>query len=230
MRSGQPSPYLKRQGLRAIIIHMKKGLFITFEGPDGSGKTTVSTAVCQRLESEGYQVRYTREPGGSRIAEEIRRIILNPENTDMDARTEALLYAASRRQHLVDKVLPALNEGITIISDRFIDSSLAYQGVGRGIGIQEVYDINQFAIEGHMPDKTIFLNIDAETGLARINANRSYLDRLDQESEDFHNRVHAGYMQVIEKYKDRMIIIDASRPVDQVIEDACKAVKGLLDA
>lgn len=209
---------------------MNKGLFITFEGPDGSGKTTVSTAVCKRLQDEGYDVVYTREPGGSDIAEQIRRVILDPKNTDMDARTEALLYAASRRQHLVEKVLPALQAGKTVISDRFIDSSLAYQGVGRGIGIDAVYSINQFAIEGHMPDKTIFLNIDAETGLQRINANRNYLDRLDQESEKFHDKVYEGYKQVIEKYHDRMIIVDASRDVDTVIQDAYTAVKGLLDA
>lgn len=209
---------------------MKKGMFITFEGPDGSGKTTVSAAVCERLLKEGYMVRYTREPGGSNIAEQIRNIILDPKNTDMDARTEALLYAASRRQHLMDKILPALEEGTTIISDRFIDSSLAYQGCGREIGIDEVYAINQFAIEGHMPDKTIFLNIDAQTGLNRINANRSYLDRLDQESVEFHNRVHEGYQKIIQKYVDRMIIIDASRDVESVIKDAYQAVKGLMDA
>ena len=208
---------------------MKKGMFITFEGPDGSGKTTVSAAVCERLLKEGYMVRYTREPGGSNIAEQIRNIILDPKNTDMDARTEALLYAASRRQHLMDKILPALEEGTTIISDRFIDSSLAYQGCGREIGIDEVYAINQFAIEGHMPDKTIFLNIDAQTGLNRINANRSYLDRLDQESVEFHNRVHEGYQKIIQKYVDRMIIIDASRGLESVITDAYQAVKGLMD-
>ncbi|MCH3962336.1 MAG: dTMP kinase [Solobacterium sp.] len=209
---------------------MEKGKFITFEGPDGSGKTTVSKAVCERLSKEGYTVQYTREPGGSDIAEQIRKIILDPANTDMDVRTEALLYAASRRQHLMDIVLPALNKGINIISDRFVDSSLAYQGYGREIGIEEVYAINQFAIEGHMPDKTVFLNIDAETGLKRINANRTYLDRLDQESVAFHQRVHEGYQKVIEKYADRMIMIDASQETDAVIEDAYLAVKGILDA
>lgn len=209
---------------------MNRGLFITFEGADGAGKTTVSKAVCGRLIKDGYDILYTREPGGSKIAEEIRSVILDPKNTDMDPKCEALLYAASRRQHLIDVVLPALKEGRTVISDRFIDSSLAYQGVGRGIGIQEVYDINQFAIENHMPDKTIFLNIDAETGLKRINANRTYLDRLDQESEAFHNRVHEGYEKVLSLYSDRMIVIDANRPVDVVIENAYQAVKGLLDA
>lgn len=218
---------MKRQ---CYNMRMKKGKFITFEGPDGSGKTTVSTAVCERLIREGYPVRYTREPGGSAIAEQIRSVILDPRNTAMDARTEALLYAASRRQHLVEKVLPALEEGITIISDRFIDSSLAYQGCGREIGIEEVYEINQFAIEGHMPEKTVFLSIDAETGLERIRRGRAVLDRLDQESIDFHERVHEGYSEVIRRYADRMIIIDANRSVEEVVQDAYEAVKGLLDA
>lgn len=215
--------------MRVIIKVMKKGLFITFEGPDGSGKTTVSTAVVERLQKEGYQVKYTREPGGSKIAEEIRSVILNPKNTEMDARCEALLYAAARRQHLVEKVLPALEEGITVISDRFVDSSLAYQGYGRGIGLDEVYSINMFAIEGRLPDKTIYLDIDAKTGLDRINANRTSLDRLDQESEDFHNLVHKGYEEVVNIYKDRMVIIDASKDVESVIEEAYQVLKGLLD-
>ena len=209
---------------------MEKGLFITFEGPDGSGKTTVSTAVCKRLEEEGYPVRYTREPGGSAIAEQIRGVILDPKNTAMDARTEALLYAASRRQHLVEKVLPALEKGIHVISDRFVDSSLAYQGTGRQIGIEEVFAINQFAIEGHMPLKTIYLDVDPEIGLERIRKGRTYLDRLDQESIEFHERVLEGYREVIHRYADRMIIIDANRTPEEVIEDAYRAVKGLLDA
>ncbi len=213
-----------------IIYGMEKGLFITFEGPDGSGKTTVSTAVTERLSNEGYKVRYTREPGGSEIAEEIRGIILDPKNTEMDVRTEALLYAASRRQHLVEKVLPALEEGITVISDRFVDSSLAYQGCGRKIGIEAVYEINQFAIEGHMPDRTIFLNVDAKVGLERIHRGRAVLDRLDMESIEFHERVYNGYKEVVSRYQDRMIVIDANRDVNEVIEDAYSAVKELLDA
>ena len=204
-------------------------MFITFEGPDGSGKTTVSTAVVERLLSEGYKVLYSREPGGSDIAEQIRKVILDPENTAMDARTEALLYAASRRQHLVEKVLPALASGTSVISDRFIDSSLAYQGCGREIGMQEVYNINQFAVEGYMPDRTIFLNIDAETGLERIRKGRDYLDRLDQESKAFHERVYAGYQEVIRRYSDRITVIDAGRTPEEVIEDAYAAVKALLD-
>lgn len=208
---------------------MKNGLFITFEGPDGAGKTTVSKAVVQKLIDDGYAVLYTREPGGSKIAEEIRNVILDPENTEMDARTEALLYAASRRQHLVEIVLPAIRKGITVISDRFVDSSLAYQGAGRMIGMDEVYTINSFAIENRMPDKTVFLNVSAETGLSRIGS-RSFLDRLDQEGLDFHKRVYDGYQKVIEQYKDRMIIIDAERSEAEVIQSAYVAVKELLDA
>ncbi len=212
------------------MYDMEKGLFITFEGPDGSGKTTVSKAVTKRLEEEGYSVRYTREPGGSEIAEKIRSIILDPANTNMDARTEALLYAASRRQHLIEIVLPAIEQGITVISDRFVDSSLAYQGCGREIGIEAVYDINMFAIEGFMPDKTIFLNVTAETGLERIRKGRDVLDRLDMESSRFHERVFAGYQEVIRRYRDRMIILDAGKPAEEVIEDAYRVMKELLDA
>ena len=136
-----------------------KGFFITFEGPDGSGKTTISTKVQQKLVEMGYDAIYTREPGGIEIAEQIRNVILDPKNTAMDPKTEALLYAASRRQHLVEKVIPALEKGQIIICDRFIDSSLAYQGYARHLGIDEVYAINEFAIEGHFPDTTIFLNL-----------------------------------------------------------------------
>lgn len=207
---------------------MKRGKFITFEGPDGSGKTTVSVAVTKRLEELGYKVRYTREPGGSTIAEKIRDIILDPENTAMDVKTEALLYAASRRQHLVEIVLPSLEEGITVISDRFVDSSLAYQGWGRQIGIEEVFSINQFAIDDQMPDKTIFLNIDAEVGLERIK-DRAFLDRLDQEDLSFHHRVWQGYQKVLDQYQERMIVISAQRPVEEVIEEAFQTVKDIID-
>ena len=149
---------------------MHKGLFITFEGNDGSGKTTISKKVYEALLEKNYPVIYTREPGGIEIAEKIRTIILDPNHTAMDARCEALLYAASRRQHLIEKVLPALETGKIVLCDRFIDSSLAYQGIGRGIGIDEVLKINQFAIESYMPDATFFLRVSLETGMQRVNA------------------------------------------------------------
>lgn len=210
------------------VFVMKTGRFITFEGPDGSGKTTVSLQVYQQLKEEGYPVLYTREPGGSAIAEQIRKVILDPQNTAMDARTEALLYAASRRQHLVEVILPALEQGIHVISDRFIDSSLAYQGVGRSIGIPEVLAINQFAVEGHMPEKTLFLDVKPETGLKRIEG-REFLDRLDQEKLDFHEKVYAGYQEILKMFPDRFVCIDAEQDKEAVINDSMKIIREFLN-
>ncbi len=197
---------------------MKKGLFITFEGNDGSGKTTISKLSYEKLLEMGYPVIYTREPGGIDIAEQIRDVILNPKNIAMDARCEALLYAASRRQHLVEKVLPALLENKIVLCDRFIDSSLVYQGIARNIGIEEVYKINEFAIEGNLPDATIFLDVDLETGLSRIES-RGDMDRLDNESIDFHQMVAYGYNQVCELYPERIYVVDANKTVDEVFNN-----------
>ncbi|MDO4701102.1 MAG: dTMP kinase [Erysipelotrichaceae bacterium] len=206
---------------------MNKGIFITFEGPDGSGKTTVSKAVYEALVSLGYDCIYTREPGGIEIAEEIRDIILNPKNTAMDYRTEALLYAASRAQHLAEKIIPALHAGKIIICDRFVDSSLVYQGYARGLGIEEVYQINRFAIGQYFPDKTIFLDIREDLGLNRVN-DRGNKDRLDAESLSFYQLVNEGYRIICDKYQDRMICIDASLELQAVIQQAFDAVMGIL--
>jgi len=202
----------------------QKGIFITFEGPDGSGKTTVSTAVYQRLKDEGFDVIYTREPGGIDIAEQIRSVILDPKNTAMDSRTEALLYAASRRQHLVEKIIPALRENKIVICDRFVDSSLVYQGIARQIGVEEVYRINQFAISDYMPEMTVYLDISAEKGLARLQ-NREFKDRLDQEELSFHKMVEEGYHSIIARFPERFRLVDASQEKEQVIEDAYQIVK-----
>lgn len=200
-----------------------RGYFITFEGPDGSGKTTISTIVAQKLKEMGYDAIYTREPGGIEIAEQIRNVILDPKNTTMDAKTEALLYAASRRQHLVEKVIPALEKGQIVICDRFVDSSLAYQGYARHLGIDNVYMINQFAIDGYFPDTTIFLNLDYNDGLKRIET-RIFKDRLDLETNHFHQEVSEGYRQVLAKYRHRMRVVDASQEIEKVVEDALKIV------
>jgi len=206
---------------------MRKGLLITFEGNDGSGKTTISKKVCEALKQSGYPAIYTREPGGIEIAEQIRKVILDPQNTAMDARTEALLYAASRRQHLMEKVIPALNQGMIVICDRFVDSSLAYQGVGRGIGIDEVLAINEFAIEGHMPDATIFLSISLETGNKRVKS-RGHLDRMDQETAAFHKRVAQGYEMVKKRFADRMEVIDAEAEMEEVFKQALEKTKEII--
>lgn len=197
---------------------MKKGHFISFEGPDGSGKTTISSLVSQELKKQGFDVVYTREPGGIRISEMIRDLILDPNNTEMDPKTEALLYAAGRRQHIVEKIIPNIDAGKIVLSDRFVDSSLAYQGVGRGIGIKEVYDINMFAIEGYMPDLTIYLDIDPQVGLDRI-GDRDFKDRLDQEDIGFHEKVSQGYELVKEQYKDRMKIFDGNRSIQELTDE-----------
>ena len=139
------------------------------------------------------------------------------------------LYAAARRQHLVDKVLPALRDGVSVISDRFIDSSLAYQGVGRKIGIENVWQINQFAIDDCLPDKTIYLDIDAQVGLKRIQRERNHLDRLDKEELSFHQLVFKGYQEVLKLFPDRFIKVDASQDIQKVIKDTYAIVKELLD-
>lgn len=208
---------------------MHNGLFITFEGNDGSGKTTISQMAYETLKEMGYPVIYTREPGGIDIAEQIRHVILDPQNTAMDARCEALLYAASRRQHLIEKVLPALSDNQIVLCDRFVDSSLVYQGIARGIGVEEVFEINQFAIEGHMPQATIFLAVDLEIGLARI-ANRGNKDRLDGESFEFHKNVADGYDKLKERFKERMHVIDANRSIDVVLQDVLAELQKIVDA
>jgi dTMP kinase len=202
---------------------MKKACFITFEGPDGSGKTTVSTYVVKALIDLGYDVIHTREPGGVDIAEQIRHVILDPKNTKMDVKTEVLLYAASRRQHLVEKILPALALNKIVICDRFVDSSLAYQGVARGVGFDEVYTVNRFAIDDHLPDLTVYLDLSAQTGLDRI-AQRQYLDRLDQEKISFHEKVVEGYQEVLQHFKQRIVVIDANQEILTVQKEALQAV------
>ena len=200
--------------------------FITFEGGEGCGKSTVLKAIKERLESEGVSVVLTREPGGTPIAEQIRNVILDKGNTAMDGRTEALLYAASRRQHLVEKIWPALQEGKTVLCDRYLDSSLAYQGGARGLGIDEVLSINLFATEGAYPDLTLLFDLEPEQGLARIAANQNReVNRLDLEKLGFHHQVRNNFLALVKRYPDRYVIIDASQPLADVIEDAYKAIK-----
>jgi len=207
---------------------MSKGYFIVFEGPDGSGKSTVSQAVYTKLIAKNYNVVLTREPGGSRIAECIRDIILDPINTEMDVRSEALLYAASRRQHLIEKVLPAIKAGKTVICDRFVDSSLAYQAYGREIDLDKVIAINDFAIEGYYPDLTIFLNIDVETGLKRLQ-NRKSLDRLDLEDLVFHQRVFAGYKEILADNPDKYVLVEAIQPIEEVVTESLGIIEDFIN-
>ena len=205
---------------------MANGLFITIEGPDGAGKTTVLNELFPRLQMIAQkEIIKTREPGGVMIAEKIRQIILNPEHQQMDKRTEALLYAAARRQHLVEVILPALNEGKIVICDRFVDSSLTYQGAGRRIGIKEIAQINEFATEGLEPDFTLYLDVDSDTGLRRIQNHRKQdVDRLDLEGLEFHQRVRHAYLKLAEENPVRIHRIDAKMSLQEVVESSYSAI------
>lgn len=204
----------------------RPGYFITLEGPEGAGKTTAIENLMKQLESLGIEVVLTREPGGIEIAEKIREVILNKNHTAMDGRTEALLYAAARRQHLVEKVLPALQQGKVVLCDRFIDSSLAYQGYARGLGIDEVLSINEFAIQDTWPDLTLFFDVAPEIGLQRIGANSGReQNRLDMEKLPFHQKVYEGYQELLSRYPDRIVRIDAAKDPEGVVTDALTAIK-----
>lgn len=197
--------------------------FITIEGGEGSGKTTIIQMLEEELNKRNKKCIVTREPGGIDIAEQIRGIILNVNNTKMDSRTEALLYAAARVQHLAEKVLPALNEGKIVLCDRYIDSSLVYQGIGRGLGIENVESINMFACQ-HMPKLTIFLDCRPEVGFERIRVNAREVNRLDLEKMEFHQMVYNGYKKIASMFPNRIKSVNAERELAEVFKDVLKLV------
>ena len=200
---------------------MKKGVLVSLEGPDGAGKSSVLEALVPILEENGHQVVTTREPGGVPISEAIREVILDQKNTEMDGKTELLLYIASRRQHLIEKVLPALESGKLVIMDRFIDSSVAYQGFGRGLSVSDIEWLNRFATDGLKPDVTLYFDLDVEEGLARIARNKNReVNRLDLEGLDMHRRVRQGYLYAFENELDRIVKIDASQTLESVVQDS----------
>ncbi|EHE86070.1 thymidylate kinase [Latilactobacillus curvatus CRL 705] len=203
------------------------GKLITFEGPDGAGKTSTLMAVVPLLESKCNQdIIVTREPGGNPIAEKIRNVILDVENTAMDDRTEALLYAAARRQHIVEKIEPALADNKIVICDRFVDSSIAYQGAGRGIGEEAVAQMNLFATNGLAPDLTVYLDVPSEVGLQRIKQNRQdQYDRLDQEKLAFHQKVRQSYLQLAQDNPERIQTIDATADLDTVVAKCLQVIE-----
>ncbi|OME75797.1 dTMP kinase [Paenibacillus sp. FSL A5-0031] len=204
---------------------MKKGVFITIEGGEGAGKSTLIEQLTNIMLQRGKSITTTREPGGIPIAEQIRAVILDRENTAMDARTEALLYAAARRQHLVEKVVPALEKGEFVICDRFVDSSLAYQGYARGLGMDEVWAINQFAIKEVMPDLTIYMDVSPEVGLGRIaQASEREINRLDLEKQSFHEKVREGYMKLLQQNPERIVLVNAENSADLVFADVLSAI------
>lgn len=195
---------------------MRKGFFITFEGPDGCGKSTQVKLLAEHCRNLGYTVRLTREPGGPSISEKIRALLLDPENKEMCARAEALLYAASRAQHVEQTIRPAVEDGEVVICDRFMDSSIAYQAFGRELG-DDVRIINEFAVAGMQPDLTFFLDIDPEKGLMRA-ASHSKPDRLEQEKLEFHQKVYQGYQKIKEIYSSRYVCLDAEQSIETIAE------------
>lgn len=201
------------------------GYFISMEGGDGSGKSTQMERMQAYLAARGVETLITREPGGTPVAEKIRELILDPENAALTARAEMLLYAASRAQHLEEKILPALASGVTVVTDRFADSSIAYQGYGRGLG-GIVAEVNRIATGGREPDLTIFLDISPERGMTRKKQEENHkLDRLEQEKAAFHERVYRGYLALATEKSGRICVIDADRPPDEVFAE----IKGKLD-
>ncbi len=202
--------------------------FITIEGNDGSGKSTVIEGLKKVFEERGVDTVFTREPGGSVIAEKIRQIILDPENTAMDDKTEALLYAASRRQHLTETVIPALEQNKLVICDRFIDSSLAYQGHARGIGIEEVYNMNMFATSGMLPDLTLYILVSPEVGLSR-KTHQKELDRLELEANSFHETVYHGYLKIAKMFPERVVLIDGEASKEEVLRQTLEVIDKYLN-
>lgn len=191
------------------------GIFITIEGPDGAGKTTQRDLLKSYLEEKGYDVLITRDPGGNPVSEAIRGVLLNREFTEMGYMTELLLYAAARAQLVEENIKPALLAGKAVIADRFVDSSAVYQGIGRGLGVDTVYGVNEFALQGVKPDMTFLMDLDAGEGIAR-KKNQAELDRMESEKLEFHQRVAEGYRRLADEYPDRIIKIDATLPIDDI--------------
>ena len=198
--------------------------FITFEGGECSGKTTVINAISEEFKKRNIDFIVTREPGGIRIAEDIRNLILDVKNTDMTPECEALLYAASRMQHLTQKVIPAIKDNKIVLCDRFLDSSLAYQGYARGLGMENILNVNSFALN-YLPELTIFIDVTPEVALKRMfNKDRGgKCDRLDQEKIDFHENVYKGYHELLKMYPDRIVRVDGNKSLDEVVND-CKNI------
>jgi len=203
-----------------------RGLFITIEGGDGSGKTTQIKLLMAYLKETGQQIYLTREPGGTQISEEIREIILNTKHMEMADITEALLYAAARAQHVHEVILPKLEGGYSVICDRFVDSSVVYQGYARGIGIDEVEEINGYATLGLTPDLTILLDLPAEEGLRR-KKQQQVLDRLELQADSFHIKVSEGYRLLAKRHQERILSIDAMKSMDDIHQIIVGRIKDL---
>lgn len=204
-----------------------RGYFLTFEGPDGSGKSTVIARLKRELGTQMSQIAFTREPGGTAISEKIRDLLLDPEYSLMTSRTEALLYAASRAQHVEEFIVPALNLGKIVISDRYLLSSMAYQAYGRGLGVNAIEAINAFATNNLIPDLVIFFNIKPETALERKGPNK---DRLEYAETDFHRTVYDGYQILLNDYSNKIKVVDAEQTPERVYQDVLEILQPYFEA
>ena len=200
------------------------GLFITIEGTDGSGKTTQINLLEEYFKNKGFYVFCTREPGGNMISEKIRELIIDKENTEMTPITEAMLYAAARAQHVSCDILPVLKDGGVVISDRFLDSSIVYQGYARGLGAKVIKDINKYAVNGLEPDITFFLRLRPTDGIER-KKNQKELDRMESEGEKFHQLVYSGYMQLCRNNKSRIKVINAARTIEEIHKEIVDCIE-----
>lgn len=210
---------------------MRKGLFITIEGPDGAGKSTQMDFIKKYFQEKGIQTVYTREPGGTKISEKIRKLILDKENAEMSYMTEALLYAASRAQLVEEFIMPELERGKVVVCDRFVDSSIAYQGCGRDLG-ESVEVINSFAVQGCMPDMTLLLKLDSQKGIGRIENScdeSREKDRLESEEMTFHEKVYEGYLKVAKRFPERIKEINAEQPIEFVSRDIERELNRLIE-
>ncbi|MDQ3953894.1 MAG: dTMP kinase [Actinomycetota bacterium] len=209
------------------VVPGRRGYFVVFEGGDGSGKSTQMAALVRWLEARGADVVTTREPGGTDVGRRVREVLLDPALGAMDPRTEALLYAADRAQHVAEVIRPALDAGKIVVSDRFVDSSLAYQGVGRDLGLEEVYRISKWATDDLVPDVVFFLSMESRLGLRRIDGDP---DRIEQEASAFHDKVGAAYLELAQRYPDRFVVLDANRPQSEVHQDVVEAFEARTSA
>ena len=198
--------------------------FIVFEGGEGAGKSTQSSALADYLHARGHRVRRTREPGGTPAAEAIRAVLLDPANAGLDDRAEALLFAAARGDHAARVIRPALDAGEIVVCDRYLDSSVAYQGIARGLGAQRVADLSLWATGGLIPDLTIVLDVDPALGLARVGGP----DRLEAEPLEWHQRVRQGFLDIAAESPDRYLVLDASRPAEDLAVQIATVVSDLV--
>jgi dTMP kinase len=210
---------IKAGRLVVPVAETRPGFFLAFEGGEGAGKSTQIEAFVEWLKARGDDVVTTREPGGTSIGKRIRKVLLDPEGKSMDPHAEALLYAADRAQHVAEVIKPALDAGKTVVSDRFIDSSLAYQGLARGLGLRDVYEISKWAVDNTLPELVVYLKLDARTGLRRKSAE---LDRIEQEEDGFHEKVADAYAELARTFPDRFVVVDAARPPAEVHEEIVK--------